>query len=311
MFRVDVVMDRLELIDGMEFALPEDGLGDDAAVQSRVPLHDMHVVDVIVEQGALAPRHFIRHLHLGNGDPGLPNGKQPGELLFPSLIPHALDKSLPLGGDLGFPFFPQGIQVLISGPLVVFRHVLAGAAGAGVNDQPDAVLLIPIQLPEVIAAAQGAQAESEYFRGDPAAGPAETGHGIGGHRACQAVRLRPRFHPGGDLRLGNAVELRQIDPFFFQLRRQHPAADIDADQIGDHLVPYGHRRPDHTPCPGVAVRHDPDPGSLDTGLIEQVGHLRGRRLIAAVREYLRGVEPALDHDQTHHPQSLKALVTSL
>ena len=114
------------------------------------------------------------------------------------------------------------------------------------------------------------------------------------------MRLRAHFHSSRDLSLGNAVEFRQVDAFFFQLCCQHPAANINAYQIRNHLIAYGHRCSNHTPCPGVTIRHDPNLGALNTRLVQQVGYLCYSRLITVICKYLRCVEFSFDYFHPHH-----------
>ena len=152
----------------------------------------------------------------------------------------------------------------------------------------------------MIAAAQGSQAECKHFWRNSAVGLVKASQGISGHCACQAMRLGAHFHSGRDFRLGNAVEFRQVDAFFFQICCQHPAANINAYQIRNHLIAYGHRCSNHTPRPGVTIRHDPNLGALNTRLIQQVGYLCYSRLIAAICKYLSGIKPALDDFHCPH-----------
>ena len=137
-------------------------------------------------------------------------------------------------------------------------NVFAAAAGSGVHDQPDAALLVLVELPEVVAAAERAEAQAEHVVVDPAAVLSVAGEVARGHLGRHAVRGLAHAHSGGDLRLGDAVELRQVDALLLKFSREHAAADVDAYQVRNDFVGDGHRRTDHAARAGVAVGHDAD-----------------------------------------------------
>ena len=100
----------------------------------------------------------------------------------------------------------------------------------------------------------------------------------------EAVRRFPDVHSGRDLRLGDAVKFREVDPLFFEFCSQHPAADIHADKVRDHFIPDRHGRTDHTAGAGVAVRHNAHLQAFHRRLIHQVSDLRDRGIVAVFRK---------------------------
>ena len=290
MLCVDIVMYCLKLVCRVELAAPEDHLCNDTAVQRGVPLHDCHVMKVVVKERPFAPRYLV-------GDRGrrllllpAPLREELFKFLSASFFFHLLYKGFLLLGK-PFPVFSShAVQFLIGTLLVIFRNILAAAPGAGMDDQPQAAVLVTVKLRVVISASCGSYAPPEHVFGYTAVRLLETGKFPDIERVRKAVRKAAYALTGRDLFSDDAVKFWQVNTLLFQFCRKHPAPYVYPHQVRDHLVPYRHGGADHTSRAGMAVGHDPDAGALHARLVQQAYHLGYCCPVSRVRKYLRCIK---------------------
>ena len=135
---------------------------------------------------------------------------------------------------------------------------------AAVDDQIEPVLLIPVQLNKVVAAAQRPDTAVApiqiYLSGAPQ--PAQI------HLLGIDMRRFPDGKAGGYLAVNELVQPVQLN---FPLGKSyclHATANIHPYQIGNNLVPYCHGSSDGASCASMHIRHNPNTAPT------------GRRLVA-------------------------------
>ena len=169
--------------------------------------------------------------------------------------------------------------------LVKFGGLLAQVAAAGVHDDIEPVLLVPVGFDEMVAATQGANAELGAFQIDRLA-------------AAQLIQVDflqigmgavANVETAGNGRMDEAVQLVQLQPAVLQDHGFHAAANVDANQVGHHLVGDGHRCPDCAAGAGMGIRHDPDFTGSGKGLVQQTDDLFFRLRLEGVGKHFGAV----------------------
>ena len=245
LLRVDIVVDGMEALDPGQTGSLQQDLRHELTAPAGKGLADLHVMEVILQILAVHEAQVL-------GDGRITR--------FPlESLERCLDL-LPAPGSLVLR--DQGVtpgKVFLLAPvqidgqaLVVFRHLLAQVAGAGVDHETAGAVRGAVDLDEVVAAAQGAQAAFQPLRILQRAEAAQP---------CQVKALLPALphaHAGGDA-VGRLVHALHVDIAPAERDRVHAAADIHTDDVGDDLVPDRHGRADGAALPGVDVGHDADP----------------------------------------------------
>ena len=144
MLRVDVIVDRRELLRDVQPHAADQLIHHGAAVKRRKLLCQLHVVDIPRKQFARRVRQMLRDIRAPFGRKRL---ERLLDLLFLSLCPECGDQRLLLVFG-GFVQLPVGLLLIVSGDLD------AEMPRTGVDDEIDAPVLALIRLDEMIAAAQ-------------------------------------------------------------------------------------------------------------------------------------------------------------
>ena len=189
-------------------------------------------MNVVLEARALEIRQALRNLQLVLGVELL---ERIGDVSRAPFRLHPLNERL-----LAVMVSLSALEVGDRHRLIVLGDLLAQVAAPGVDDEVQPSLVVPVDLDEVVAAAERADGVFCTLAVD---------------RACAAelvqvdvlqkrVRRRADAAPRRDVRADDAVEACKVELPFLEDGGEHPAADVDADQVRDDLVGDGHRRAD-------------------------------------------------------------------
>ena len=138
--------------------------------------------------------------------------------------------------------------------LIVFRDLQAQIAAACVDDEIEVFLVDTVDLDEMVAAAQRAEAllrpagidlfeAEELLYVDAPVAP---------------VGAFSDVAPVGDVLRYERIELGEVYALFLKPHHVHAAADIDADEVGYDEIAHGHGSSDGAALARVNVRHDAD-----------------------------------------------------
>ena len=282
MLYINIVVDGGERFLGVPLhplhQLPHHGL----PVQLRELLHQLHVVEVVLQQVA---GHVGQRLGDVGQDLLLGGLHLLGDLTLPSLGLQAFDERL---DGLLVP----AVQRLIPSLLVVVGHLQAQVTAAGVDDQVALTVLVHVQLDEVVAAAQGA---------DALAGAIQV-HGVGAAELGQVnlvvvgVISVPDGQAGRYLAVDELIQPLQLHPLAGHRHRLHAAADVHPHQVGHHLVPNGQGGADGAAHPGVDVGHDAYLAARCEGLVAEGLNLAAGARFQLIAEDQGGVVGSFDLD---------------
>ena len=152
------------------------------------------------------------------------------------------------------------------------------------DDEIDIVILIPVELNEVVAAAERTQSPLQLPRILELA------------EALQCLQIRKALDPSrmnlppvGHELPDNLVKAGKINVHPAKSHRVHAAADIDADDVGDDLVPEVSCETDDAAGASMAVRHDPDLRFPEGLLVQKLCNLLPAGVLNMVRENPRRI----------------------
>lgn len=157
--------------------------------------------------------------------------------------------------------------------LIVLRDLQAEVAAAGVDDEVEVLLVVAVDLDEVVAAAERAEALLRAARIDLF----DAVELVDIDAPVAAVRPLAHVAPVGDVLADERIELRQVQALFAQAHDVHAAADIDADEVRDDVFANRHSRADGAALSRVHVGHYPDLRSRRERLIAERIYLTLRR----------------------------------
>ena len=249
----------------------------------------VHIVDVILKQ---------LPFHIGEifGDAF--------HALAVQLFERRADLPLPsrgavLGDQRVDPLLRAAAQGKLSLLLIVRADLRAEIAAAGVDNKIQRAVLGAVDLDEVVAAAERADAAPRPVERD-AVRAAKLGK-----VDLRVERVLPAADvpAAGDLPADQRVERGKVDLPLGQAHSLHTAADVHADHARHDLVGDRHRRADSTALSGVDIRHNADPASGELLLIADRSDLLGGLLFQR-RRVAQGriVQPAdLDHENLSFP----------
>lgn len=109
----------------------------------------------------------------------------------------------------------------------------------------------PVDLDEVVAAAERSQAAREALRVPERPVAAKVGE-------REALLAPVPDAPARGHEVARLVDAREVEPPASQADRVHAAPDVHAHQVGNHLVDDGHGRADGAAHAGMRVGHDGD-----------------------------------------------------
>lgn len=213
---------------------------------------------------------------------------QGGEALGHLHVPHVVQRIFSLQVAKAFlAFLEIGVRASGHGDLLVaLRNLQAEVAGTGVDAQKG-VFRSLCYFNEVVAAAQGPHGtavpvflRSQHIHADAGdfiiqfriiqQGLVDGGTGVPAERDAFAQAF---VKPG---------EIRQTG----QPGRKHSAADVHADQVGNHLVRFQFSgEADDAAGSGMHVRHDAHPASFKGGVVADVPDLGAGQVFQFIREH--------------------------
>ena len=240
--RVYVVVDGVEGLTSLQAGQAEDLVGHDLSVAPREGLADLDVMHVGVKVCPIEPAEVGHYV-------GLP--LRPVQLLECGLDLLAAPRRLVLGDErvaLGEVLLLSLVQVHRE-TLVVLGHLLAQVATARVNDQVVCPVGRGIYLDEVVAAAERANGPPDALR------VPEHPVALKLQEVEALLAALPYVLAGGHLVAG-LIERLHVDVALAKVDRVHAAADVDAHDVGNHLVPYGHGGSYGAASTHVHVGHD-------------------------------------------------------
>ena len=286
---VDVVVDGLEGLQSGPTAGVQDDLGHLLAVALGELLADIHVVEIILHEGAVEEAEVAGE----GGVLGL-------ELLLQSLQ-GGLDLTAAalglIGGNDLLPLLEVFLlaHIQVHGDLlVVFCHLGAEIAAARVDDEVLPSRLVGVHLDEVVAAAQGAQGALQALGVLQLTVTAQAGE------VKALLPTLPDVSPAGD-GVGGRVQLFKVDLDLTEVDGVHPASDIHPHHGGDDLIGNGHGGADGTALARVDVGHDADL-AIGKGLgVADLADLLYGSLVHGGGEALGGV--VLSYDLYHDAYS--------
>ena len=133
------------------------------------------------------------------------------------------------------------------------------------HDQIEITRVVPIHLDEMIAAAQGADAEPPPFR----IHLRQAAQFVDGGTPRQPMRRSANTIAAGNMGPDDMVQQNKIQIRPLQRMHQHAAADVHADKIGDYLVGDRHSGADGATGAGMRIRHDADAAAAYEFLVAQ------------------------------------------
>ena len=245
-FRVDVVVHRMERFARRDADVLKQFLGDFLAVQSCEALADLDVVQIVIEIFAEEEGEVGRHGHLLRA-------KVPMQFLDGLLQLSAPPFRLVAADHLVSCRKERRLAVReVDGEgLIDFGDLRAEAAAARVNDEVVRAVGAAVDLDEVVAAAERAEA---------------LGDALDVLEITIAAKLREvelRLPPLPQLSarrddVRRLIDLGKIKLRFAEIDGIHAAADVDADEVRHDLVRDRHRRADRAALSPVDVGHDAD-----------------------------------------------------
>ena len=250
----------------------------DGALADDVVFRDVVVDGVEAFQFFCIVHQFVQH-HAA---------VQSGNALGHVHVPHVIQRVFPL--QVAEPFLALD-QVFVracggSQFLVMFRYFQTEVAGAGVDAQEG----VPVSLRyfnEVVAAAQGAYGTAVPVLVRPQNVHADAGDLFIQFRIVQQglVDRGTGVHAGRYAFAQTGVKPGKIRKSV-QTRREDAAADVHADQVGNHLVRFQFRgEADHAAGSGVDIRHDAHPASFKGRVVANVPDLGACQVFQFIREH--------------------------
>ena len=266
---INIVMDGGEAVFHIQAQAFNQGVDHGVAIELGEALHQAHVVQVVLEVGT------------GNIGQGLRNQV----LVFGAEVRDERLDFLPAPG--GFELGDGGIKRLTAflgevAPgecLVILGDFEPRVATAGVDDEIEVAVIVAVDLDEVVAAAE---------RADAADGAGHR-HGLGAPERPQVELLHVRVgriadaKAGGDGFLDEGIKGGQVEVALAQADGLHATPDVHAHQIGDDFVGDGHGGTDGAPRAGMDIRNL---AAGDEGLVAEGLNLRKRLVVHLVGEHL-------------------------
>lgn len=157
--------------------------------------------------------------------------------------------------------------------LIVFRDLQAEIAAACVDDKIEVLLVVAVDLDEMVASAERAEA----LLGTAGFDLLAAAQLFDIDSSVAAVRPFAHVSPVGDVLADERIELWQVKALFFEAHDVHAAADIDADEVRDDVFANRHSRADGAALSRVHVGHYPDLRSRRERLIAERFYLTLRR----------------------------------
>ena len=243
---VNVVVNRVETFDGADTGALEQNFSHAFTVQPREMLTNFHVVQVLRQIFPVNKAQIVRRLRML-----LP--EIPVQFLNRFLNFTAPPSRLVLADNffLRLEHFLLAYRQIYRHFLVNFRDLLAQIPAAAVNHQIKSPVARAVNLYEMVAAAQSANAPLNAPRILQAA------------IAKQILQLESFAATFPDIFAGRnfmrrLVELFKVNRIRVQLNREHSAANVNADDVGNRLIADSHRRANRTARARVHVRHNPN-----------------------------------------------------
>ena len=136
----------------------------------------------------------------------------------------------------------------------MLRDLQTRIAAAGVDDEIEVLLVVAVDLDEMVAAAERAEAllcpsGIDLFDADKL---------VNVDAPVAAVGTLPDVAPVGDVLPDERIELGEVYALLEKPDYVHAAADIDAHEIGHDEIADGHCRADGAALARVNIRHNPD-----------------------------------------------------
>ena len=286
LIHVDVVVDGLKGLQSGPAATLKNDLRHLLAVALGKLLADIHVMEVVLHEGAVEVAEVTGE----------------GGILGLELVLQGLQGGLDLGapplGLVGGNDLLPLLEILflayveVNGDLlVVFRHLGAEVAAARVDDEVLPSLLVGVHLDEVVAAAQGAQGSLQPLGVFQLAVTAQAGE------VEALLPSLPDVPPAGDGMSGR-VQLFKVDLDSTEVDGVHTAPDVHPHHGGDDLIGNGHGGADGTALARVDVGHDADLAVREGLGVADLADLLHGTLVHGGGEALGGVMGSYDlyHD---------------
>lgn len=136
----------------------------------------------------------------------------------------------------------------------MLRDLQAEIAAAGVDDEIEVLLVVAVDLDEMVAAAERAEAllcpsGIDLFDADKL---------VNVDAPVAAVGTLPDVAPVGDVLPDERIELGEVYALLGKPDYVHAAADIDAHEIGHDEIADGHCCANGAALARVNIRHNPD-----------------------------------------------------
>ena len=170
------------------------------------------------------------------------------------------------------------LHLFLSGVQIIFRHFHPQMPAAGMHDQIDISVFIPIQLDEMITASQGPYAAHCLACIDVliAAQPAQI------DAVCILMRILADLRPHRYLFPDHGIQLLKLQSLCFYSCQCHTTADINAYQARQDTVSDSHGQSDRCHFSRMHIRHHADLAARRARVIADHLDLRTRMFLQCI-----------------------------